>query len=201
MTAKANIAKLPVECGAFLLEDGSPVKIKAGESGYYPQPPTFDPVAFNIAHAITDAQVSAMMAGSAFGWEVPAADAADPSNTGPRNLYTSYLEAHGLGIPNDRLEKRQLLVLSTAHISKATADWLDSRDPKTDWPFCGGHYGEYGWTFYCHESNVGDDDHHIPDDLFALMVFARGRGCDNLLLDRDGEEVEGLPTFDWEAGQ
>lgn len=102
-----------------------------------------------------------------------------------------------LAVGHPSLEKRQLLVLSTACISKATAEWLDSHDPRTEWPVCGGHYGPYGWTFYCSEDNEGEGDRHIPDDLFAVMQFARAQGCDNLLLDRDASTADALPTWEW----
>lgn len=96
-----------------------------------------------------------------------------------------------------KLEIRKLLVLSTSHVTKATADLLNSTDAVTSWPWCGGPYGEYGWMFYCAEENNGEGDRHIPDDLFAVMQFARANGCDNVLLDRDSEPVDGLPTWEW----
>lgn len=96
-----------------------------------------------------------------------------------------------------QLEIRKLLVLSTSHVTKATADLLNSTDAATEWPGCGGPYGEYGWMFYCSEENNGEGDRHIPDELFAVMQFARANGCDNVLLDRDSDPVDGLPTWEW----
>ena len=66
--------KLPKFAASRLLTDGSPILIKRGESGYYPQDADFDPTAFNNQRSITPAQVAAMENGSMFGWEIPAAD-------------------------------------------------------------------------------------------------------------------------------
>lgn len=82
MGARENIAKLPDQCAAFLLEDGRPIMIKVGEIGYYPAPPSLDVKAYNEARGITPRQVNAMMHGSYFGWEVPAADADNDCNAG-----------------------------------------------------------------------------------------------------------------------
>lgn len=94
-------------------------------------------------------------------------------------------------------EIRKLMVLSTSHVTAATAARLGSTDPRTEWPFCGGHYGEYGFFGYCSESNIGEGDRHIPDELFAVMQFARAQGCDNVLFDRDADPVDALPTWEW----
>lgn len=102
------------------------------------------------------------------------------------------------------LEFRKALVLSTAHVSSATADLLDAAGV-SDWPGTGGHYGEYGWFFYCPRKldEIGEngkpvvaDDESIPDDLKAVMQFALNHGCDNLLLDRDAETTDELPAFE-----
>jgi hypothetical protein len=94
------------------------------------------------------------------------------------------------------VEIRKMLVLSTGHISKATADYL-TKTPAQDWPFCGGTYGPYGWFFYAHDENAGEGDQAIPDDLWACMVFARAQGCPNLLLDEAGDHTDELPSYDW----
>lgn len=91
------------------------------------------------------------------------------------------------------LEIRKTLVLSTSHVTKATAKMLDST-PCSEWPAVGGPYGTYGWFFYAHDENC---EPLMPDDLFAVMTFANANGCDNVLFDCDALEVDGLPTYDW----
>lgn len=91
---------------------------------------------------------------------------------------------------------RRFLVLSTAHVSEATAKRLDG-SPVADWPCLGGPYGEYGWFLYAHDENAGVGKDRIPDDLFAVMTYVRKQGYDYLLLDCDGDEVADLPCFDW----
>lgn len=59
--------KLPKYAASRLLTDGSPILIKRGESGYYPQDADFNPTAFNNQRGIIPAQVAAMEIGSMFG--------------------------------------------------------------------------------------------------------------------------------------
>lgn len=93
----------------------------------------------------------------------------------------------------DGLEKRNLLILSTAHVTKKTAAELNST-PCRDWPVMGGPYGDVGWFFYCHETN---EDGRIPAELFSVMQFARSQGCINILFDMDADRVDELPSWDW----
>ena len=93
-------------------------------------------------------------------------------------------------------EIREFIVISTAHVSEATAKLLDNI-PAKDWPCAGGAYADYGWFVYAHDENAGVGKDAIPDDLFNVMTWARKQGCDYVLLDCDGEEVEGLPVHDW----
>ncbi len=57
----------------------------------------------------------------------------------------------------------------------------------------------YGWLLWVpedpaeHAGETGD----VPAEVVALQVFARGLGCDYVLLDRDADRVDGLPHWDW----
>lgn len=85
-TAKEIIADLPYECWSVLNTDPNQlIKIKAGESGYYPinnvpkhwlKDKTMQEYAdeLNESDGITKAQVQAMEIGSMFGWGCPGAD-------------------------------------------------------------------------------------------------------------------------------
>lgn len=92
-----------------------------------------------------------------------------------------------------KLETRKFLILSTAHITKQTNEYL-TKTHVSRWPFPGGPYGQDGWFFYAAPDNENET---IPADLFKVMEFARANGCFNVLLDCDGDTVEGLPTYDW----
>jgi hypothetical protein len=100
-TAQENIAKLPAECFGVLPSCGQIIKIKAGESGYYPlkcQPPgwkeephpypTVDKLCdeLNAADGITRGQRNAMESGSMFGWNCPGAN---PDNFNADGTYTT----------------------------------------------------------------------------------------------------------------
>jgi hypothetical protein len=93
-------------------------------------------------------------------------------------------------------EIRKFVVVSTAHVSEATAKSLDDH-PNTKWPCLGGPYGEYGWFLYAHDENSGPERDAIPDDLFEVMTWARRRGFAYILLDCDADEVGGLPIHRW----
>lgn len=97
---------------------------------------------------------------------------------------------------NETLEVRRVVVISTSHVSRATATMLD-QTPPPEWPCVGGNYADYGWFIYAHDDNCGAGDQRIPDDLFDVMTWARAKGFANILLDRDGDEVDDLKTFEW----
>ncbi len=93
-------------------------------------------------------------------------------------------------------ETRTLVVISTGHICPDTRTMLEHL-PCGKWPCVGGGYADYGWFFYAHEDNCGVADQRIPEDLYAIMTWARKRGASHVLLDRDGDQVDDLEWFDW----
>lgn len=90
------------------------------------------------------------------------------------------------------LEFRKTLMLTTGHLTEATAKMLDTT-PAKDWPVIGGPYGTYGWQMYAHDDNDGT----IPDDLWAVCEFANANGADLVVFDCDANPVDGLPTYEW----
>lgn len=93
-------------------------------------------------------------------------------------------------------ETRRLVVLSTSHVSEATAKRFD--ETKADeWPCVGGPYAYYGWFVYAHEENFGIGMDAIPDDLLAVMQWARRHRFEYILFDCDAETVDELPVYDW----
>jgi hypothetical protein len=98
-----------------------------------------------------------------------------------------------------KLEFQKMQVASTAHVSKETADLLprghSDMESEDDIPSWGPTFArEEGWLFY-----VGSLSHfeEAPKELFEVVLLAHQQGCQWLMLDRDGETVDNLPTFDW----
>lgn len=97
---------------------------------------------------------------------------------------------------------RNFLDLSTSHVSKETASWLDAQGliaaqcltAESARPEI--HMGRtiHGWFVYADEENASGT---IPDDLFAVLRHARAQDCDYVLFDCDGDTIEGLAIFDW----
>ncbi|BFL66300.1 hypothetical protein [Roseomonas mucosa] len=89
---------------------------------------------------------------------------------------------------------RHFLDISTAHLAPADRLCLEtSALAGTRGELCCGAM-PHGWFVHADEEHPA-----IPDTLWALMVEARGRGCDYLLFDADGPILPGFPCFDWEA--
>jgi hypothetical protein len=105
-----------------------------------------------------------------------------------------------------------MVIASTAHMTKADDEWcwgvLEARSDSVLSPgdilLCG---FEYGWIFntglypQMNDAEFTLAGHYdcgsLSPELLALIDRARGSGSKYLMLDRDGPEVEGLPTFDW----
>lgn len=88
------------------------------------------------------------------------------------------------------VEVQKMLVLSTAHISRETALYLDN------YQSIGYSKDEYGWFI-----PITDVDTQYrngwPDDLWAIRKFAIAHGCSWIMLDRDADTIDGLETWDW----
>ena len=76
-----TLTKLPKLCAARSPSDNSPILIRRGETGYYPYRRDLDVDVFNARHGVTPAQREAMLYGSCFGWEAPAADPDNHADT------------------------------------------------------------------------------------------------------------------------
>lgn len=95
---------------------------------------------------------------------------------------------------------RKMLSVSSAHICKATADWLNlqgeinaaSHHTGRAAPVHVASHG-YGWILYCGEV-FGD----YPADLAGLLAWARDKhGCDYVDIDSDGVDYDDLEQYDW----
>ena len=99
------------------------------------------------------------------------------------------------------MEISKMLTVSTAHITEGTAELLDNdRLDIIVYP-----KDEYGWfiTFEenianCYNSDKNKSNYsYVPKDLLKLLMFAKDLGCDWLCLDRDGDILDYLDTYDW----
>jgi hypothetical protein len=86
-----------------------------------------------------------------------------------------------------------VLDISTAHIMSTTNELLQAT-PLKDWPTFGGQT-QYGFFIYA----ADDYDEDIPPDLWNVMRFAKEKGCDYICLDRDADQYDDLPTYDWDS--
>ena len=82
MRKNYDTPSLPEHCYAVLPNSGQLIEVRRGEMGYYPCAYSTGGRAynqvlenyFNAHEGISKAQAAAMLAGSMFGWSVPAAD-------------------------------------------------------------------------------------------------------------------------------
>ncbi|MEQ1950893.1 hypothetical protein [Mesorhizobium sp. CN2-181] len=106
---------------------------------------------------------------------------------------------------------RQFLDLSTGHVSLDTRDWLDAQG-KLAANFL--HFEDkspvistigrtcHGWFIWAgdKEDDNWSADHlarGVPEDLIAVLTYARNQGCDYVLFDQDADRIDGLPYFEW----
>jgi len=84
-----------------------------------------------------------------------------------------------------------IIPMSTAHIDKETADWLNS-DPK-DLIVYQHHPDQYygGWLIY-----IGDSD-EVAQPLRGVLEFGFKKGGFWVLLDNHEDTINGLETYEW----
>lgn len=96
-----------------------------------------------------------------------------------------------------RPEHGRYCVVSTAHLSAATADLLDLW---ASWPPGNRPLdiaaAVHGW-FVPTRQREPSEAKPIPEDLAALIAYGRARGCAYVLVDCDGETVDDLALCDW----
>lgn len=145
-------------------------------------------------------------------WWVEIGDKRDPAGLDDETVADRYFDDHpreylvtdririepallDRSLPN--VEAGRYCVLSTAHLSTATATMLTEwcADAGTDRPInvASTHYG---WFVPTRESDEATGA-LLPADLSAAMQYARSGGFDHILFDCDAGGVDGLPAFDW----
>jgi hypothetical protein len=98
---------------------------------------------------------------------------------------------------------RAVLDLSTAHLPQRQCQQLSGYDGVVAYPLAA-DYDSYGWLLWVpDEVAAADPDEQaveagaVPAEVLAIQRFARGLGCDFILLDRDAAAIDGLPTWAW----
>lgn len=84
----------------------------------------------------------------------------------------------------------QYLDLSTGHVTQETCNewaWQEIH------PVIG--TDEYGFVVAVPDEEY--DISHVPQDLQEVIAYARKLGCSLIRFDSDGDQVEGLPFYDW----
>lgn len=103
------------------------------------------------------------------------------------------------------MEITQMLTLSTAHITKETANRLTyecrpmlPKEYTESMSFNGGlsifEKDEFGWFIWTGGAYLNK----LPEDLAQCIKLAQSVGCDWLCLDSDGLIEESLKTYEWE---
>ncbi|SFU37286.1 DUF5983 family protein [Butyrivibrio sp. INlla21] len=46
---------------------------------------------------------------------------------------------------------------------------------------------------------IPDEEHHLPNDLDEVFKYAKQNDITLIRFDRDGEEIDDLPTYDWRS--
>jgi len=90
-----------------------------------------------------------------------------------------------------------MLDVSTGHISLETAIFLQRETENYNAPqIIVYEKGEYGF-FIPVIPEAFEEYEQLPDDLMALLNFALSRGVSWIMLDRDGDTIEGLTYNEW----
>ena len=85
-------------------------------------------------------------------------------------------------------EIAKMLTLSTGHLRESTREWIDAAAGT----FASYPKGDYGWFMYASEA-PGED---YPNELIVCMNRARELGCEWIMFDVDGPELDGLVVFE-----
>ena len=100
----------------------------------------------------------------------------------------------------DQLEIRKTLVLSTGHVTKRVAEILDEYRSQPEGFDLYWQNIEYGWLFRRTRLDNQDLEYmgrKIPRCLRNCLDLAAANGCDYLIFDCDGPQVDQLPFYNW----
>lgn len=90
------------------------------------------------------------------------------------------------------LEIANMLVLSTGHLTEKVGTTIGRANYNSIYEK--GDHGYFVWV-------PGNDSEacmgSMPVCLHECIMFARGKGCQWIMFDQDGDRVEGLQFYDW----
>ena len=89
------------------------------------------------------------------------------------------------------VRKERILLLSTAHLTKSTLEWLADKEATGVYPLH--ERGAYGYFVRAVSSIWNPPD--LPGDFVAMLQFAKDRNVEWILLDVDEDVIKGLPTY------
>lgn len=87
----------------------------------------------------------------------------------------------------------KILVCSTSNIKESTSNWLKEQVVTSE-NMIVYEKEEYGFFIPVIPSCVSEE---IPEDIEKIVRFAIEKECDWIMIDRDAEGIEGLPTYHW----
>lgn len=125
---------------------------------------------------------------------VPSGDGVLQANMGE---FLVSLEAMGCVVkPTDEAAKHMssLLTVSSAHIKDSTARILKEEVSFGNIGISVYSKDGFGWFIYLEDIDEYYED--VPEDLLAVMKYAKENGADILCLDSDGYRIMELPTYE-----
>jgi hypothetical protein len=90
---------------------------------------------------------------------------------------------------------RTILDLSLFHLPEEVCDRLGAI------PGVIAHQTVYGWLMFVPNHPGQPAEHNgeqIPDAVMTILRYARAAGCDYVLLEADADQIDALPTWDWQ---
>lgn len=94
---------------------------------------------------------------------------------------------------------RRFLDLGTSHLPPEVCHHLDAYEGVIAYPKRT-ETDDFGWWMWVpddpQESADAMED-PIPAEVLAVQLYARARGCDWVMFDRDSDAIPELPTWEW----
>ena len=88
-----------------------------------------------------------------------------------------------------------LLDLSTAHLPEQICDRLGAI------PGVIAYQTAYGWLVFVPNHPEQPNAHtgaQVPEVVLRILRYARAAGCDYVLFEADADQIDALPTWDWQ---
>ena len=93
------------------------------------------------------------------------------------------------------MEIVKTLVLTTAHVTEETAQWLDSDPDQLVVYNKESGEDQYGWFIPVYMAQEVLEE-AIPEELKEIIQFADAHKCTWIMFDRDADEIDELPVFE-----